>query len=420
MSRSAAVALVTALAAGLATGCLATGERGADQAPPPGSQVPVPGNGGEPVPSESSSPQPVLDPSDGMIPFDEPLRVAVRDGKLIGATVTDAASGAPLPGTLTERTWVSASWPLPGVAYQVSASVLDNDGDTHRLQASLQTAKVPDGRRLTLSIFPTRSMSVGVGQPIVIRLDQRVTDRAAFEKAATVRASTPLIGSWHWVSSREVHFRPQKFWPARTTVDLNLKLNGVKVGDDLWGGRSYATRFSIGDARAAVVNAKKHTFTVSVNGKRQASWPTSLGKPEFATRNGTYVVLEKTPKLRMTSCSAGIQCTPGGPNWYDLEVKWDVRLTWSGTFVHSAPWSTSSQGRSNVSHGCLNLSDAHGRAFYSTARPGDIVTVVGSTRDASDLVSKGDPGMADWNMSWAQYVAGSATGQPVAITALTA
>jgi hypothetical protein len=115
----------------------------------------------------------------------------------------------------------------------------------------------------------------------------------------------------------------------------------------------------------------------------------------------------------MTSCSADITCDANSPEYYDLEVDWSVRLTWSGTFVHSAPWSEGSQGNANVSHGCINLSDANGRTYYELARYGDLVTVTNSTRDASDLVARGDPGMVDWNLPWSEYVAGSALGRPI-------
>ncbi|HSF26807.1 MAG TPA: L,D-transpeptidase, partial [Actinomycetes bacterium] len=94
-------------------------------------------------------------------------------------------------------------------------------------------------------------------------------------------------------------------------------------------------------------------------------------------------------------------------------------LTWSGTFVHAAPWSSSSQGRANVSHGCINLSVARGKAFFEMSRYGDIVTVVNTARPAKDLVASGDPGMADWNLDWPDYVAGSALDRVVLVTPLT-
>jgi lipoprotein-anchoring transpeptidase ErfK/SrfK len=201
-------------------------------------------------------------------------------------------------------------------------------------------------------------------------------------------------------------------------VQVNLDLNGVKAGEDLWGGRSYDLAFEVGPAQIAVVDAAAHSLSVIVNGTTASTWNTSLGAPEFATRNGTYVVLAKEEKKHMTSCSAGIACDPADPEFYDLDVDWAVRLSWSGTFVHSAPWSEGAQGSDNVSHGCINLSAADGQAFFGMVRYGDLVTVVNSTRGPEDLVAKGDPGMVDWNMPWDDYVAGSALGQEVTTDAL--
>ena len=42
---------------------------------------------------------------------------------------------------------------------------------------------------------------------------------------------------------------------------------------------------------------------------------------------------------------------------YDKLVYWDVHISDSGEYVHAAPWSVDGQGPSNVSHGCINLSD---------------------------------------------------------------
>ena len=62
-------------------------------------------------------------------------------------------------------------------------------------------------------------------------------------------------------------------------------------------------------------------------------------------------------------------------NYYDLTVNLDVRLSWSGTFIHSAPWSVAHQGVDNVSHGCINLSPARAALYFNFARYGDLVTV---------------------------------------------
>jgi lipoprotein-anchoring transpeptidase ErfK/SrfK len=291
--------------------------------------------------------------------------------------------------------------------------VTDEVGDPVTLTGAFTVAAVPDTNRLTLTVQPGDGDVVGVGAPIVVRFDQEITDRAAVEGAMSVASAPQVVGSWHWVSSTEAHFRPREPWPAGTRIGVNLDLNGVRAGDALWGGRAYTYEFTIGEAQLAAVDAAKHTMTVTVDGASVGAWDASLGRPEFATRNGTYIVLAKDETKQMTSCSADITCDANSPEYYDLEVDWSVRLTWSGTFVHSAPWSEGSQGNANVSHGCINLSDANGRTYYELARYGDLVTVTNSTRDASDLVARGDPGMVDWNLPWSEYVAGSALGRPI-------
>lgn len=132
------------------------------------------------------------------------------------------------------------------------------------------------------------------------------------------------------------------------------------------------------------------------------------GTTQFATRSGSYIVLDKTPEIEMTSCSVHIACAKSDPNYYDLKVMQDVRLTWSGTFVHAAPWSVAHQGVSNVSHGCINLSTARATAYYNLVRYGDLVTVDHTLRGPADLLAAQDPGMADWNTTWSSWVAGSA------------
>jgi lipoprotein-anchoring transpeptidase ErfK/SrfK len=201
-------------------------------------------------------------------------------------------------------------------------------------------------------------------------------------------------------------------------VRLDVQLASVRTGPSQWGATNTTVRFGIGDVHLTTVDGKRHTLTVAVNGRTWAVWPTSLGRPEFVTRTGYYTVLSKQPTRRMTSCNAGITCSTSNPNFYDLTVNWDVRLTYSGTFIHSAPWSVRSQGVDNVSHGCINLSPAHATAYFNLARYGDLVRVTGTNRGPQDLISSGDPGMADWNLSWSQYVAGSALGAPVTTLSL--
>ena len=91
------------------------------------------------------------------------------------------------------------------------------------------------------------------------------------------------------------------------------------------------------------------------------------------------------------------------PNGYRTEVDFATQMSYSGIYVHAAPWSVGSQGYSNVSHGCLNVSTANALWFYNNTKRGDIVEVrntVGSTLPGVD-------GLGDWNIPWEQWQVGN-------------
>jgi lipoprotein-anchoring transpeptidase ErfK/SrfK len=113
--------------------------------------------------------------------------------------------------------------------------------------------------------------------------------------------------------------------------------------------------------------------------------------------NGVHVVLAKKPDVIMDSATVGIP--RDSPDGYYEHVKWDTRISNSGEFVHAAPWSVGDQGRLNVSHGCINVSNAEAKWFYGFSQRGDIVKVVGSSRGPLSW----DAGTEDWNMSWAHW-----------------
>ena len=73
---------------------------------------------------------------------------------------------------------------------------------------------------------------------------------------------------------------------------------------------------------------------------------------------GVKVVLQMEHNITMKSETVGIK-DPKNPNYYVQFVEWAIRVTWSGEFVHSAPWSVASQGNNNVSHGCVGMSTAN-------------------------------------------------------------
>ncbi|WP_269855503.1 L,D-transpeptidase [Streptomyces sp. RPT161] len=261
------------------------------------------------------------------------------------------------------------------------------------------------------SITPSSGSTVGVAMPISVVFSNPVAPsaRANIERHLKVTTSVPVTGAWHWFGDRRVDFRPQKFWPSGTRVTLNANLTGVGDGYGRYGVHGYQHTFTIGADVEATISVPGHTMRVYRNGKLVRTMPIDAGSPQFPSWDGTMAVIDKQAKVRMTSCSVGITCDPHNPNYYDITLPWDVHLTFSGTYVH---YSTADPhpGHANGSHGCVHLSLADSEWFYNYAKQGDPVTITGSPRGKA----AGDNGYADYDLSWSQWLAGSATGATTA------
>jgi lipoprotein-anchoring transpeptidase ErfK/SrfK len=347
-------------------------------------------------------------------PWNAPLTVKVTGGAFTAVVVTDKATTEPLAGTVDPASgdWVSTGWPESGATYRVSAVVAQDD-TTFPLRAAVKVATQPESAKTKFGILPGKAQVVGVNAPIVIRFNHKVTKKVDVENALHVASSTPVVGAWHWINSSEIHFRPQVAWPANTTVEVRAELDGVQMSETRWGTRDATSRFTVGDAHLTIVDDTTKTFVFKVNGKAVYSWPTSLGRPEFETRSGNYIVLEKDPLRNMTSCGAKLTCDKNDPDFYDLQVQWATRLSWSGTFIHAAPWSARKQGLVDSSHGCIHLTVDRAKTYFDLARYGDLVVVKNTSRPIDDLVAKGDPGASDWNTTWPVWLEGSAVGAEI-------
>jgi lipoprotein-anchoring transpeptidase ErfK/SrfK len=215
-------------------------------------------------------------------------------------------------------------------------------------------------------------------------------------------ASNPQVeGSWYWWSNSEVHFRPKQRWAPGTRVSVRLGIGGLPVGSGLYGKRDRLVNFTVGDQVLTRVDGAAHVARVYRNGALVRTMPASLGKASTPTSSGHLVVMDKKEAMTFDSGTFGVPATSA--EGYREKVYWDVRFTWGGEFFHAAPWSVGSQGRRNVSHGCVNLSPANARWYFGYVKKGDAVEVVNTGR----AVRPGD-GWTDWNVPWGSYVKGSA------------
>ena len=142
-------------------------------------------------------------------------------------------------------------------------------------------------------------------------------------------------------------------------------------------------------------------MTVTLNGATVGVYPISGGRTEYPTMDGDHIVLDRESVVHMVSSTVGIPVNSA--NGYDEYVYDDVHISDSGEYVHAAPWSVGDQGRTNVSHGCINVSPANALTFFNFSRVGDVVEVVGGPRPPA----VGDHGVMDWSTPWSQWTAGT-------------
>ncbi|WP_084718394.1 L,D-transpeptidase [Streptacidiphilus carbonis] len=351
-----------------------------------------------------------LSPSGRTVDPAAPVVVTAAHGQLTDVVVADAA-GRRLAGAIAadDRSWRSSAPLSAGELYTVRISA--DNGAGGRGTTVQQFATRPAPKTLTVKLTPGDKGVYGVGEPITATLSTPVHDQAArkaVERGLTVDSTPSVQGGWYWVDDSTLHFRPRTFWPAHAVVSAAFAMPGLPVGSGLYAGAPSRTSFSTGDKVLAITDAGTDQLTFYRNDKVVNTLPITTGKPGFATRSGYKVVLERSPVVLMDSTTIGIPA--GSSESYHLVVRWDTRVTWSGEYLHAAPWSVGSQGVSNVSHGCTGMSTDDAHWFYDNVRPGDVVQVVNSGGHQMEDFSNG---FGDWNLSWSDWLKGSALGEPV-------
>ena len=346
----------------------------------------------------------VVDPADGAtnVSLGSVVSVSADQGRLLSVSVM-SPTGQPLAGTMdpSGQSWRSTGKLLPSASYTVTIDGTNAKGKpTHEVS---HFDSQPPTAVLTATIFPNNGLTVGVGQPIAIRFNHPVVNKTAMLSLLHVTESTPVTGGWYWFNDRELHFRPQAYWPSGEQVSLTANLTNFDAGNGIWAMADNSTKFTVGDAHISTANVQSHTMTVTSNGATVATYPLSAGQTKYPTMNGTHIDLGKQYDVEMRSDS-GVGIPIHAPGGYDEHVFWDVQITDGGEYVHAAPWSTGSQGNSNVSHGCINLSVANATAFYNFSRVGDIIIVTGSPRPAST----GDHGTMDWAVPFEKFTPATA------------
>lgn len=223
-----------------------------------------------------------------------------------------------------------------------------------------EAAQTSPARGLEVAaVEPAAGSVVGVAYPVIVTFAGPVSDRAAAERGIHIRSTVNTAGHFEWSGNDVVQWIPDGYWSPHSKI--NVDAHGMSTG------------FETGDAVVGLADISDHTFTVSVNGEIQRIMAASMGKPKRPTPVGSFTALSKERTIKFDSRTIGIPLND--PEGYLLNGEYAVRVTWSGVYVHSAPWSVGSQGYSNVSHGCINLSPEDAAWYFNAVHLGDPIIV---------------------------------------------
>jgi lipoprotein-anchoring transpeptidase ErfK/SrfK len=335
-----------------------------------------------------------------------PIVVTATNGTLTDVTVSNTAKGTKVNGTMSadKTTWTSKDVLGYGATYSVDAHGADSSGKTVEQQSKITT--LSPSKQANANLIPAPSAvaqtGVGVGQPIVFQFSYAVKNKAAVEKQLSVTSNPPQQGSWYWVDDKNVHYRPQNYWQAGTTLTVTAKIYGVDFGNGVYGAEDRTETYHVHDSWIAKADGNTEQMQIFHNGQMVKSMPISMGKDATPTHLGPHVISFKSANYTMDSCTYGV--CQGQPGWYRSEEKFSERISNDGEFVHENPNSVGAQGSSNVSHGCINLNADNAQWFFNNLGLGDVVEVTnsgGKQLPVWDLYG-------DWAIPWDQWQKGSA------------
>ncbi|MFJ7774068.1 Ig-like domain-containing protein [Streptomyces yangpuensis] len=346
------------------------------------------------------------------VPADGRLTVTVPEGRLERVVVTkvEDAQAEEVPGAIAPD---GLSWsPTPqagrlalAAKYTVDAVALDGH-NRRQARRTTFTTYVPDERFIGY-FKPENRSTVGTGMIVSFRFSRSIERRAEVERAIRITAEPAVEIAAHWFGKERLDFRPKQYWKPGTKVTVRMALRDVEGAPGSYGIQSKTVTFTVGRSQISTVDAAAHTMEVRRDGELLSTVPISAGAPKTTTYNGKMVVMELFDVTRMNGQTVGF----GGE--YDIpDVPHAMRLTNSGTFLHGNYWSSPDTfGTTNVSHGCVGLRDDKGGGsdtpagwFFDRTLIGDVIEVVNS----QDKTVAADNGLGGWNMSWADWVAGSA------------
>ncbi|MEU4694238.1 Ig-like domain-containing protein [Actinoplanes sp. NPDC023714] len=334
------------------------------------------------------------------VPVSAEIGLKVSGGDVTSVTVTDA-KGRKVAGDFREdrSSWVPDKPLKTKQKYAATVVATGKDGATKTETTSFTTMGEP-GRRTGTGLYLFDDHTYGVAMPVVVEFSPGIKkkDRAAVQKRMFVETTPSQPGTWSWTESgTQAYYRAPEYWQTGTQIKVRIAVGGLPTGANIYGDKDRSATAKIGRKFEMKVDNKSKKMTVIQDGKTVKTMPVSLGKKSTPSSSGTMVVMQKMAETVFDTTDTD------GADGYRTEIQYAQRLTWSGQYIHSAPWSTGAQGERNVSHGCVNVSPSNARWLFDKTLVGDPVTV----RGTEDKLDYGN-GWTPWNVSWEEFSKGSA------------
>ncbi|MEU3453021.1 Ig-like domain-containing protein [Micromonospora sp. NPDC006766] len=359
-------------------------------------------------PTQADAPPLEVSPADGSTgrPASTEISAKLPDGATVSEVVLTAANGKTVSGRMRRdgSSWVPSAPLKYATRYTATVTATGTDGQTHQGTSAFTTMAKPKSM-IGSGLYLFDDATYGVAMPVVVEFSPGIPkkDRAAVQRRMFVQTDPPQPGAWFWFDNgTQAYYRAPEYWQPGTTISVRLALAGIPLSNGRYGNVDRSATAKIGRKLEMKVDNANKQMRVYENDALVKTMPVSLGKKSTPSSSGNLVVMEKKESTVFDT-----RDEPDPRNRYVTDIKYAQRLTWGGEFIHAAPWSEGVQGRQNVSHGCVNVSMANARWLFGRTLVGDPVTVKGTERG----VAPGN-GWTAWDMSWSQFVAGSALPVP--------
>ena len=344
------------------------------------------------------------------VPVSAEIGFKVSGGEVTTVDLKDS-SGKSVSGALREdgSSWVPSKPLKTSKKYEATVTAVDSAGASKTARTSFTTMGAP-ARRTGTGLYLFDDHTYGVAMPVVVEFNPGIKkkDRAAVQRRMFVKTSPEQPGIWSWTpSGTQAYYRGPKYWTSGTKLTVRIAVGGLPTGGGRYGDQDRGATAKIGRSFIMKVDNKTKKMTVVQDGTTVRTLPVSLGKKSTPSSSGTMVVMEKK-----VSTVFDTTAELGPDEGYRTEIEYAQRITWSGQYIHSAPWSVGSQGRRNVSHGCVNVSPSNARWLFAKTLIGDPITV----RGTGDKLAAGN-GWTAWDLSWKEFVKGSALPVPAELAA---